>query len=465
MPVYDRSKLDDLLAEISKEAPSAILLFGEHTLCRQAADKIAEVLKGTVHTIDGDSEDQNSTLAKLRSFSLLGGRQMYRVNGSRLFLSKNVAENIWKKAVKAWADGNADNAARQLRAMLEAGGLTAKDDPASLSNEQWKKCFGFAKPAGSLSWTATLLADPPENSGSSARTGGDAGEQLLAALEAGIPKNNTLLLLAEELDKRKKLYKAFSTKFPVLDLSVESGFSSQAKKAQEAVLREQITQTLRSFNKRMSGEVMAELLERVGFHPAAAVTETEKLALSVGDAPQITLDDLNLMTGRTREDAVFELTEAVGNKNLEKALLVAARLQENGIHGLAVLATLRNFTRSLLLFRSLLEQEQYQYRPNLSPKIFQEQCLPLLKDNPRWQSELSGHPYALYMKFKTAASFSLPRLKAWLGLILAADRRLKGSPVAAETVLQHLLLALFLEMKGDRNLQNQNCALYNTGRK
>jgi DNA polymerase-3 subunit delta len=455
MPVYDRSKLNELLAEISKEAPPALLLFGEHTLCRQAADKIAEALKGTVHAIDGDSEDQNSTLAKLRSFSLLGGRQIYRVNGSRLFLSKNVAENIWKKVIKAWTDGNADKAARQLRAMLEAGGLTAQDDPASLSSEQWKKCFGFAKPAESLSWTATLLADAAETS-TSARASGDAGEQLLAALEAGIPKNNTLLLLAEELDKRKKLYKAFSAKFPVLDLSVESGSSSQAKKAQEGVLREQISQTLRSLGKRMSAEVMAELLERVGFHPAAAVTETEKLALSVGDAPAITLDDLNLMVGRTREDAVFELTEAVGGKNLEKALLVAARLQENGIHALAVLATLRNFTRNLLLFRSLLEQEQYQYRPGLSPKIFQEQCLPLLKANPRWRSELSGHPFALYMKFKTAAAFSLPQLRAWLGLILAADRRLKGSPVAAETVLQHLLLALFLEMKGNRNLQNQN---------
>lgn len=457
MPVYDRSKLNELLAEISKEpAPSAVLLFGEHTLCRQAADKIAETLKGTVHAIDGDSEDQNSTLAKLRSFSLLGGRQIYRVNGSRLFLSKNVAENIWKKVVKAWTDGNADKAARQLRAMLEAGGLTAQDDPASLSSEQWKKCFGFAKPTDSLSWTATLLADAADSGPSAARASGDAGEQLLAALEAGIPKNNTLLLLAEDLDTRKKLYKALSAKFPVLDLSVEKGSSSQARKAQEGVLREQISQTLRSLGKRMSGEVMAELLERVGFHPAAVVTETEKLALSVGDAPQITLDDLNLMVGRTREDAVFELTEAVGGKNLEKALLVAARLQENGIHALAVLATLRNFTRNLLLFRSLLEQEQYQYRPGLSPKIFQEQCLPLLKANPRWQSELSGHPFALYMKFKTAAAFSLPQLRAWLGLILAADRRLKGSPVAAETVLQHLLLALFLEMKGNRNLQNQN---------
>ncbi len=456
MPVYDRSKLNELLREMSSgTVMPAYLLFGEHTLCRQAADKIVEALKATTHNIDGDNEDPNTTLAKLRSFSLLGGRQIYRVNGTRLFFSKNVAENIWKRVVKTWEDGTPDKAARQLRAMLDAAGLDTTEDPADLSGEQWKKCFGFAKPTGSLSWTATLLADSADNNVAT-RSSGNAGEQVLAALEAGIPTNNVLLLLAEEVDKRKKLYKSFSAKYAVVDLSVESGSSSQAKKAQDVVLREQISQTLRSLGKSMSGEVMVQLLERVGFHPAAVVTETEKLALSVGDAPQITLDDLNRMVGRTREDAVFELTEAVGNKNLEQALLVASRLQENGIHGLAVLATLRNFTRSLLLFRSLLEQAQYHYRPGLSPKIFQEQCLPLLKSNPRWQTELGGHPFALYMKFKTASTFSLPQLSLWLGLILAADRRLKGSPVAAETVLQHLLLSLFFETKNNGALQNQN---------
>ncbi|WP_417908980.1 DNA polymerase III subunit delta [Candidatus Electronema sp. PJ] len=446
MPLYDRSKLNDLLREINGSSPfPALLLFGERSLCQQAAEQISAALcvqGGTVHAIDGDSEDHSTTLAKLRSFSLLGGRQVFRVNGSRLFLSKNVAESIWKKAVKAWEEGNQDKAAKQLRAMLAAAGLDSADDPGSLSNEQWKKCFGFAKPAGNLNWTASLLEQMEV--AKSGLSPGDAGELLLAALESGLPKNNTLLLLAEEVDKRKKLYKAFSAKFAVLDLSVDTGSSSQAKKEQEAVLREQIDKVLKDLGKTLDKGVMEQLLERVGFHPSAAMMETEKLALSVGNAPRITLDDLNRMVGRTREEAVFELTEAVGNLNLDKALLIAGRLQENGIHGLAVLATLRNFTRSLLLFRALQEQEQYRYRPGIAPNVFQEQCLPLLKANPRWQSELSGHPFAVYMKFKTASAFSLPQLRKWLQLLLAADRRLKGSPVLADTVVQHLLLSMMI---------------------
>ena len=446
MPVYDRSKLNDLLREISSGAPCpALLLFGERSLCQQAAEQVSAALcakGGTVHTIDGDSEDHGSTLAKLRSFSLLGGRQVFRVNGSRLFLSKNVAEAIWKKAVKAWEEGSPDKAARQLRAMLAAAGLDNTDDPGSLSEEQWKKCFSFAKPAGNLNWTGTLLDQM--DAAKSGPSSGDAGELLLTALGSGLPKNNSLLLLAEEVDKRKKLYKALSANFAVLDLSVDTGSSSQAKKEQEGVLREQIGKTLKDVGKTLDKGVMEQLLERVGFHPAAAVMETEKLVLSVGNAARITLDDLNQMVGRTREEAVFELTEAVGKRNIEKAIFIAGRLQENGIHGLAVLATLRNYVRSLLLFRSLLEQEQYRWRPGIAANVFQEQCLPLLKANQRWQNELSGHPFALYMKFKTAAAFPLPLLRHWLQLILSADRRLKGSPLVADTVVQHTLLAMMI---------------------
>ncbi|MCW5205874.1 DNA polymerase III subunit delta [Desulfobulbus sp. F5] len=458
MPVYDRSTLNNLLREISSGAACpAVLLFGERSLCQQAAEQISTALcakgGGTVHAIDGDSEDHSTTLAKLRSFSLLGGRQVFRVNGSRLFLSKNVAEAIWKKVVKAWEEGSPDKAAKQLRAMLVAAGLDSSDDPGSLSDEQWKKCFSFAKPAGNLSWTGPLL-EQTEISNAKLSTG-DAGEMLLAALDNGVPKNNSLLLLAEELDKRKKLYKSFSGKYAVLDLSVDTGSSSQAKKEQEGVLREQISKVLKDFGKTLDKGVIEQLLERVGFHPGAAVTETEKLALSVGDAPRITLDDLNQMVGRTREEAVFELTEAVGNRDIDKALRIAARLQENGIHGLAVIATLRNFTRNLLLFRALQEQEQYRFRPGIAPNVFQEQCLPLLKENPNWKNELSGHPFALYMKFKTASAFSLPLLRHWLRLILSADRRLKGSPISADTVIQHLVLAMITTVSDKGNLQNR----------
>ncbi len=464
-----RNAINTLLQEIKSGNLAPTYLFvGNRHLCRQAAGQVAEALctdGGIVHNIDGDSEDSNATLAKLRSFSLLGGRQVFRVDNSRLFHSKNITKSIWNRAVKAKNDNQPDQAVKYLRAMMEAGGLDSDDpenDLGGLSSTQWKKCFGFAKPDGKLDWPAKLIASQAEQADQAVASSfssfsgslANAGETLLAALEAGIPKNNILILIAEEVDKRKKLYKSFNKRYPVINLRVDTGSTAQAQKAQQAVLREQVGITLRKTRKTMAAGVMEQLFERVGFHPVAAVMETEKLALYAGEAPQITLRDLNNMVGRTRQEAVFELTQAISDRKTEQALLIASRLQDNGVHALAVVATLRNFTRTLLLFRTLLEQEQYNIRPGISAKFFQEQCLPTLKKNERWQKELAGHPFALYMRFKTASAFSIASLRSWLRLILATDMRLKGSPLAPDTVIQHLILSMMAGLsKG--NLQNR----------
>lgn len=474
MPVYERNTLKNLLQQIEQgEFVPAYLFIGERYLCQQAADQIAKLLctdGGTVHSIDGDTEDSNLTLAKLRSFSLLGGRQIFRINNTRLFHSKNVAKALWKRAVQAHEEEKPEKAFQYLQAMMEAGGLDSHDkenDPASLTGTQWKKCFSFGKPAGKLTWTGELLARFSLDTGGtphSDRNAGEstgkqaeenAGEMLLAALDGGIPEKNILMLLAEDVDKRKKLYTAFKNKYVVINLQVDTGANAQAKKVQQAVLQEQVRTVLHKMNKTMAAGVMNQLLERVGFHPVAVVMETEKLALSVGETEQITLEDLDRMVGRTRQEAVFELTQAIGERRADQALLIASRLQENGIHALALVATLRNFTRTLLLFRVLLEQERYHFHPGISAKMFQEQCLPALKQNERWKSELSGHPFALYMRFKTAASFSPTLLRTWLGYILSADMRLKGSSIDTETVVQHVILSMMTAVEKG-SLQNRS---------
>jgi DNA polymerase-3 subunit delta len=86
--------------------------------------------------------------------------------------------------------------------------------------------------------------------------------------------------------------------------------------------------------------------------------------------------------------------------------------------------------------------------------------LPFLKEDARWTKELSGHPYAVYMQFKTAAGFRILTLKKWMEAILQADYRLKGSPVIAETVLQHLLISMLVPDAPDGLLQKTNRALH-----
>ncbi len=448
MPLYTREHLADLLSRTAKNPSRVFLLVGERYLCRTTADQLEQVLLrdtgGAVHAIDGDQEDSGATLAKLRSFSLLPGRQIYRVTDTRLFLSRQVAKSIWERAVKAHADGKIDRAGRALRTLLESGGLDPRGpdgELAAMSAGEWQACFGFARPDGDLNWTKACLASGTIASPTSS-TASDPGEMLAAALTTAIPANNFLILLAEEVDKRKKLFKLLKDEQTVVDLSVEAGSGAKAQKEQRTVLQDLLRRTLAEANKTMSPALQDLLFDRVGFHPVALVMELRKVMTYVGERSQISREDLDLLVGRTRQEALFELTGALSRKELDRALLIAGRLREDGIHPLAMVATLRNHVRGLLLCRALLEQPDLRFQPTMSAAAFQQICLPRLKERKQWKKELGGHPFALYMQFKTAAEFSRPMLASWLRHLLRAELRLKGSPVTAATTLDHLLISM-----------------------
>ncbi len=451
MPTYTRETLPMLLAQPAESTSQVFLLFGDRYLCQNAVEQLEKRLLqnkgGTIHPIDGDLEDSAATLAKLRSFSLLPGRQLYKVTDTRLFLSKQVAKNLWDKALKAHTDNKPEQASRALRSLLKSGGLdphAPDNDLDSMAPAEWQQCLGFGKPAGDLSWTRTYLAvDQNQGSESSSpASSNDPAEMLSNALAAGLPENNILILLAEEVDKRKKLFKLLKDEQTVIDLSVETGAGAKAQKEQKTVLQELVQQTLKEHNKTMAPGLAELLFDRVGFHPVALVMELRKVILYIDERRQITREDLDLLVGRTRQEALFELTAAITRRDKEQALAVGDRLQENGIHPLAVVATLRNFVRGLLLSRALQEQPELQFQPTMSAASFQQNCLPRLKEREQWKKELNAHPFALYMQFKTAANYTLPVLSGWMKLLLEAEFRLKGSPIAAATVLQHLILAM-----------------------
>ena len=467
MTVFTRDQLDSLIQNIRQHETSHVyLLFGERFLCQQAAERISDALLyqgGNSHIIDGNQIDLSSLLGKINSFSLFAGRQVYRITDTKLFHSTKVAQSLWSKARKSAQENNRQHAARYLGAMLETAGIDLSDqspDMHDFSPAQWKKTFGFNKPQEDLTWTAEALQSLSDIGRKSSETNAaDPAALFEQALRAGIPEQNILVLTAEDIDKRKRLFKYLKNEFVVVDLSVDTGSSNRARKDQKSVLEETLRQTLAEFNKTMSPETADLLFERVGFHPVAVVMEAEKLALYSGTCRQIERDDLDELVGRTRQEALFELTDALGRQNLSQALMVAGRLQDNGIHPLAIIATIRNFLRLLLLFKALQLQPEYGYSQGMSPGQFQKQCLPRLKENEQWKKELSGHPYAVFMQFKTASSFQLNSLKKWMTLVLHADFRLKGSPIAPDTVIQHLIMSMIANkrnpvlQKYDRALQ------------
>lgn len=427
------------------------LFFGERYLCREAADTLLKHLlsedtsSGSVNNIDGDREDAGKTLGQLMNFSLLPGRQIFRVTDSRLFHSKNVASAVWSRIVQARDAGKEHSCRRQLLSFVALGGLTADETLADMSAAQWQTVFGFAKPSGELSWVDEVLATA---TGSGTKiNGGDMAARYVEAFSKGIPPANILILTAESVDKRKQLFKYIKEKGLIVDCSVDSGAGSVAQKGQQAVLREMVAKSLAGFQKTMQPDALKLLFERVGFHPVAVVMETEKLALFVGDRDLITVEDVEAMVGRTREDALFELTDAFGKRQGARTLVLLNRLLDNGVHGLAILATMRNYLRKMLVFRSLQLQSAPMWHSGMNAGQFQKEYLPALKEQGEWAELLKGHPYALFMSFSKAQEFSCSALKTFLGLLLQAEFRMKGSPLAQEVVLEELFMTLLKEKR------------------
>ena len=429
------------------------LFFGERYLCREAADLVERALLarggGMVHGIDGDQEDPSRTLGQLMNFSLLPGRQLYRVTDSRLFHSRAVAKEIWNKAVQAQEAGRPGPARLQLKSLAGLADLKAGESLADLGADQWQQLFGFAKPGGDLAWTDRLLAEGVSPSGGKGGEAANIADRYLAALEKGLPGQNYLLLSAENVDKRKALFALIKKHGLVVDCFVETKSSSTAaQKEQKEVLRELAQKTLLSFQKKMEPRALDMLFERVGFHPVAVVMELEKLALFALDRPLISCTDVDAMIGRTREDALFTLTEAFGNGNLALTLVLLGRLLENGIHDLAILATMRNYIRKMLIFRSLQLQASPPWQRGMQAKAFQDVYLPALKEKGEWGELLKVHPYALYMGFKKAEEFSCSVLKEWMALLLKAEYQMKGSPLPPTLFLEELFLAMLSKKDG-----------------
>ncbi len=450
MAIYKQNDLAKVLKVAKqKKPPNIYLIFGDRFLCQKVADKLVAALVpdpaariNTLNKIDGDQEDPLRTLGLLRSYNLFAGGQIFQVNGSKLFHSKAVAKGIWTKAHKAYEKRDTEAASRYIYQMAAVGKLPAAE-LADTTDSEWQKCFGFPKPNGSLAWITSITDLHPQDP---KKTGNNKGgkksltAQYESAFTAGIPEENILILLAEAVDKRKKFYKFIQKHGVVVDLTVDAGLSKGAKADRERVLKGLICQTLDELGKKMMPGTIQVLVDRVGFHPVAIVRETEKLALYADDVTTITIQHLQEIIGRTREDAIFEFTEAFANFNLEQSLILKNRLLEAGMHPLALVAGLRNNLRKLLLVRSFIDSPQPAFVQGMTYPVFQKGYLPELKNcRQEWLAELPNHPYALYMMFDKAKKITLGKLLNWMRDLLSVELSLKSSGQPAKLVLDRFL--------------------------
>lgn len=436
------------------------LVAGERYLAKDAVDRLRGALlptpdQGTLHEIDGEEEDTARVLSLLRTYSMFPGRRVVLVRDSRIFHSRKKTSDLWAKVEEAAAEKSGSTLISRFSAFLQAAGIQsgdiAEEHLGKITADRWQELFGMARPDQDLSWTGLLLAQLAEKAASSRAKGSlDTTDAYMAAIEGRFPPGHVLVLTAETVDKRTRLFKAVKEHGVVVDVAVDAGSSKGARDAQHAALKDLAQRAFASAGKKAAPVVLEELLARIGFHPAAVVSEAEKLALYAGDRDTVTRNDLDLLVSRTREEALFELSEQVAEKNLPAALASLARLRQDRVHDLAIVAALRNFLLKLLTCRALIERRDVCYRKGLQFPAFQKTCLATLQAEKKWNDIIGGHPFAAFKLFERAAGFELAGLRNMLALLLETEFLLKSGPQDGGLVVEDFLLAIIPDKRREK---------------
>lgn len=221
----------------------------------------------------------------------------------------------------------------------------------------------------------------------------DDAEPLLGYLASPNP-STVLVAFSSKVDKRQKLYGALAKKGWLHTLTAPRQLQPWVK-AEAAAARVAIEPA-----------AISRLLDVVGADLSRLSLAVAQLGLYAGDRP-VTAADVDDLIADTRESTVFELSDAIGDGDLQGALTAVAKLCDQRESAVGVVAMLARFIRQIRGVHSAAARN-----------------LP----RGQWAAEIGIPPFFID-KLSQQARRLTPDLAARATLHLAAaDRALKGDP-------------------------------------
>ena len=256
--------------------------------------------------------------------------------------------------------------------------------------------------------------------------------------------NVRLIISAGKVDKRKAFFKAldkFGTVETLAGWSIDDrDWACQA----EAWARNGI----RSHQKEIEDEALAELVHRIGPNARQLDSEIEKLTLYVGDQKQIAVDDVQAITTRNKTSRAFALGDALGDRDLPRLL---ARLDEElwevkldpQKSEIGLLYGLIAKVRAMLLLKEMVREGWIKPGADYSRFKAQLERIPAEQvPQDRRFNPLALNPYVLFKALPQVARYSEAELVRAMDLLLACNQRLVSSSLDESLVLQQTLVQI-----------------------
>jgi DNA polymerase-3 subunit delta len=444
--------LQQWLEEIRGGRPRpAYLCVGEEFLAEQAARELIEALlpaeaRGTnLERFSGDALDPAHLLGSLRTRPLFGGRKVVAVFGATFLASRESAKDILSAAHQAWGEGDREKGARLFLRALGAAGIEQEvfADPAwkdRLSSEPEKVLPGVE--GDLLKWVSVVRGHCLQEALVIPKLS-NLGDALEAELARGFPPGMVLVLAAPAADQRRRLFKALETSGGVLELAVP--LRQGDTRPPDDVLKKELQARATAAGKRITDEARDAILQRAGSSLRGFAEELEKLFMFVGDRPIVEIQDVDAAFGDRAEAHVFHLTDALGERNLGRALAVLNALLGQGEEPLYLLNILAGAVRGLIPAREVLDGPLAErWEPNLSYGAFQGRVWEPAKASlaASHPDLVAMHPFRAYRVMAAASRFTLDELTEAMERLFETDLQMKSTGIDPARLLELLLFDL-----------------------
>lgn len=291
-------------------------------------------------------------------------------------------------------------------------------------------------------------------------------------IEKGIPEDHYLILTNNLVDKRKKIFKEIKEKALIIDCKVASGSRKADIDEQRAVFQTIARQVLSKAGKNLEPRAFISLVDLTGFDLELFSRNLEKLIVYAGKNPNITNADVNRVINRDKTDPIFNLTNALMEKNTENTLFYFNSLLNKGFHILQLLRSLENQVRKLILVKCCAQQigrnktlgikkmgfnafkqsilpkvVEYDKKTKTDIKELNESFLNHDSKKKSKQNELLLAPnpknsYPVFQIFQKSENFSQKELNQALIFLSDTDYKMKSSSFDVKTALENFIIKI-----------------------
>lgn len=238
----------------------------------------------------------------------------------------------------------------------------------------------------------------------------DLTEAISAYIERPVD-TSVLMVVGLKIDGRTRL----------MQVAADHGAVVECKPLYADRVPDWINIEVKKNGKQISREAARFLADMVGNDLGQLSQAIDRLVLYVGDRKTVDLADIEHSIAETHQHTIFELTDAVGERRLSKAVSLLDNILENG--GAPVL-TLNMLARH---FRILSKAKEISGR---------------IRDKAEIAKYLGVHPFYAANYMNQAKNFSGAELRNSFRTLHRCDRSIKSSRIPKERILEKALIEI-----------------------